>query len=201
MEAINIKNILNDRIKLSYMIAVSVLAVFAYILLIKIDGGNFARLGSAIREVNDNLIILQDISGYKAYLSEFDSNFVTDKDANWLIDILTKFAADTDVRIDSLKPVSGAAISDYRVRSINAEGEASYPNLLRFIRKIENYKLGLFVERLSMTKGSVEGYGRQDTGPGVFGQAMPAIGKPSASVDETGLIRFELVLSFLSANR
>jgi len=172
MEAISIKNILSDRVKLSHVIAFSILAVFAYILLVKIDGGNFARIDSALRKVNENLVILRYASGYKAYLSEFDSNYVTDKDANWLIDILTNLAADADVRINSLKPVSGAAISDYRIRSVSAEGEASYNNLLRFIRKIENYEMRLFIERLTMAK------------------------EPGA-----GLIRFELVLSFLSVKR
>lgn len=151
IELSGIKNITKDRGKMAYIIALGFLGVFSYILIIKGDVGDLHRLMTAYNATSGNLRTLAQATEYSGFINAFDSVYITAKDANWLMEELTKLASDTRVKLSSLRPAQAGGIPDYRIIRVAAEGEASYRDLLNFIRKLENHENRLFVEELSLS--------------------------------------------------
>lgn len=155
MQFTEIKNILNDRINVAYIVSFSILAVFAYILLVKCDISNLYRLNTVFQETNLSLQTLKRMNDYKAYTSKFDSTFVSAKGTNWLIEIITELSKKEGVALELLKPAESRTIAGYKIIMVTAEGTAAYPNMVRFLNRLENFEKRLFIEEIgfSVEKG------------------------------------------------
>ncbi len=159
------KKIFNDKVKFSYIISFSLAAIFAILLLVKHDIGNFFKLGRAMQDARTNLNVLADSVEYKDYVRKFDLQFVEPRSADWLMEVLTGLSDKEDITVGLVKPLEIRTVPGYKIIRVSANGSASYDNLLRLLKELESYKKYIYVEDLSINAAGPEA-GSMYTAPG-----------------------------------
>jgi len=183
------------------------LGIFAYLLLVQYDIGSILRLKNRIEDTEANLTTIKAASEYQTYINEFNSMYLNDENANWLIETITKFAESENVKIKLIKPITSGGISEYKVVRVLAEGRSEYLNLLSFIKRLENYNKHLFIEEFNIntnvsTNQQLMGP-QQAFLPQFMGGAEEADGQgqvfeaEQSPAEEEGL-SFKLIVSFFS---
>lgn len=158
MDPMMLKKILQDKIKLAYIVSFLVLIIFAFLLLVKGDMGKIYSSKGLNLEVSDNLDTLKTIAEYKEYINEFDSKFtVSGKSTNWLIETVTGIANAKSVPLRLVRPLENTAFSNYKTISVLMEGNAPYHNIANFISSLENNEKYIVIEKFELKA--------QDTAP------------------------------------
>ena len=168
MELQKLKDILKDKVKVAYIASFTALGIFACLLLIRIDLGNHNRLRRSLQETNENLDIVKTVAEYRIHINEFNSLFaVVEKDANWLIGIITDVAKEKSVPLNLVKPLEGVVSSGYKKISVLVEGRAPYHDMANFISGLENNEKYLIIEEFEFkTKDAGPSRERRDFGSG-----------------------------------
>lgn len=208
MDLAGLKDIRHDVVKMAYIISLPVLALFAYILIVKIDIGDIIRLRQTYEEAGENLRLSQKIAEYRTFVNEFNSVYTANKDTNWLIEVLNKLAAKESIVFDAIRPSPLTTIAEYRIIRVMLEGQAPYIDILKFINALENYEKCLFIEELQLfSKEERPDYNRifpselTDVLPGMPGIApvYTTPGPAPAPLQEKAAAKFRLVVAFLNA--
>ena len=149
-KAADILKIVNDKIKMTYIVSFSLLGIFAYFLLFKYDIGNFYRLNSVYQETNKNLQTLKRAAEYKSYTGQFNSRLAIEKGPNWLMEAIGAAATSEGVALELVRPIETRLVSGYKVIRVMAEGKATYADILHLLSRLEGYEKYLFVEEFSL---------------------------------------------------
>ncbi|MDD5438613.1 MAG: hypothetical protein PHS37_00305 [Candidatus Omnitrophica bacterium] len=139
MENLDIKEILNDKIKRAYIISVVVLAVIAWQLFLRVDVSTITALTHTRDTLNGNLDIIKNIIQTKRYIGDFDANYIVKKEQNAVIQVITELSKEANVTLDLVQPDERPFVAGrYRGLSIEVIGSGSYQAVTNFISIIEN---------------------------------------------------------------
>lgn len=152
-----LRDVLNNRIKTAYIASYITLVVFAYILIVKIDGGRLRSLNRTALEAGQNLRTLQMLAQYRTYIAQFNSHFAADKGASSLIETVTDAARKESITLSLIRPVEGGIKSGYRKIGVLAEGRAPYYNIVRFLADLENRETFIAIEEFNLSSEAGEG--------------------------------------------
>ena len=146
-----VKKILENKVKVTYIVSFLILGILAFILLFKIDMGKFHNTKRALKEVTENLDTLKIIVEDRTYISEFDSKFtVSRKNTNWLIETVSDIANAKSVPLRLVRPLESTAFSGYKTISVLMEGNAPYHNIAEFISSLENNDKYIVIENFEL---------------------------------------------------
>lgn len=185
------KTLLEDKIKFSYMVAATILGFFAFFLLIKHDIGGFSSLEQQIIDAHNNMKLLDSMAEYKQYIGQFNSQFSESKGANWLVELLTNFSKDENITLGTIKPLETRTVADYKIVRITADGTATYQNLLRLVKTLEGYKKYILIEQLSV---SVHEISPAFSSPGLI---APGAARTQQEMESTRIAKFALRIALI----
>jgi len=148
---VNLKDLLEDRVKFSEVMALVILCVFAFLLLAKNDLGRFRRLDTVMSDARENVRDLDKVKELKRYIEHFNSTFVERKSANWLMETLNQMAQKANLSFSSMKPLEGMSVAGYRLTRVSGNGTAAYTSILLLVKDIEEFGKYMFVEELSIS--------------------------------------------------
>jgi len=149
---IDIKDLLNDKLKVAYAASAAVLLFIAYTLII---GGDLKSLGSLNRSlsvIRGNQYILRDTVQYKRYIGEFENKYLFKKGENAGIQVISETARKTSVTLDLVQPSDvGTILGRYRAVSFIVEGSGSYQAVTDFVAAIENNENYFAIESFNLS--------------------------------------------------
>lgn len=146
----NIKTIFDDKAKFSSIIAYAAMALLAFLLIFKIDVGASVKLIRNLKDTHDSLTALENITEYKSYISQFESQFAESVSAGQFMDMLADIANREGISLGSLKPTGGRSILGLKEVSIATEGTTDYFTLLRLLNRIEYSNKYLYVTSIGI---------------------------------------------------